>query len=60
VVAVSLIVCSVFLEALQVLTPDRVPDFIAALAGAAGVISAATLVMLWKSANATLPTTMDR
>ena len=60
VVAVSLIVCSVFLEALQGLTPDRVPDFIAALAGTAGVISAATLVMLWKSANETLPSTMDR
>jgi hypothetical protein len=59
VVAVSLIVCSVFLEALQGLTPDRFPDFIAALAGMAGVISAATLVMLWNSANASFPCTMD-
>ena len=45
-VALSLMACSGVLEALQGLTPDRFPDLTAALAGTAGVISAATLVML--------------
>jgi VanZ family protein len=47
VVAISLITFSGLLEALQGLTPDRLPDFTAALAGTAGVISGATLVMLF-------------
>jgi hypothetical protein len=46
VVAASLMMCSGLLEALQGLTPDRTPDLTAAFTGAAGVISAATLVML--------------
>ena len=46
VVAFSLIVVSAFLETLQGITPDRIPDFTAALSGAAGVISAAALVQL--------------
>ena len=45
-VALSLMACSGVLEALQGLTPDRFPDLTAALAGTAGVISAATMVML--------------
>jgi hypothetical protein len=39
---------------LQGLTPDRFPDLTAALAGAAGVISAATLVMLLVRARRSL------
>jgi VanZ family protein len=50
VVAVSLIVCAGLLEALQGLTPDRLPDLRSALAGTAGVIFAATLVALVKAA----------
>jgi hypothetical protein len=46
--------CSGVLEALQGLTPDRFPDLIAALAGAAGVLSAATLVMLLVRARRSL------
>ena len=45
-VALLLMACSGVLEALQGLTPDRFPDLTAALAGTAGVISAATMVML--------------
>ena len=49
VVAVSLMTFSGLLEALQGLTPDRSPDLITALGGAAGAISAAILVkvLLW-------------
>ena len=46
VVAVALMIFAGVLEAVQGLTPDRFPDFTAALSGAAGVISAATLVIL--------------
>jgi hypothetical protein len=46
-VAGSLIMIAGILEALQGLTPDRFPDFTSALCGAAGVISAATLVTLF-------------
>src|SRR5262245_9618683 len=53
-VAFSLMACSGVLEALQGLTPDRIPDLTAALAGAAGVISAATLVMLLVRARRSL------
>jgi VanZ family protein len=53
-VALSLMACSGVLEALQGLTPDRFPDLIAALAGAAGVLSAATLVMLLVRARRSL------
>ncbi len=53
-VAFSLMACSGVLEALQGLTPDRFPDLTAALAGAAGVISAATLVMLLVRARRSL------
>src|SRR5262245_54563299 len=42
VVAVSLIMFSGVLEALQGLTPDRIPDFTSALAGTAGALSGAT------------------
>jgi VanZ family protein len=44
VVAISVIVSSAILEALQGLTPDRVPDLTTALCGAAGAISAAVLI----------------
>jgi hypothetical protein len=47
IVAGSLIMFAGILEALQGLTPDRIPDFTSALCGAAGVISAATLVTLF-------------
>lgn len=50
IVAVSLMVCAGLLEAMQGLTPDRIPDFRSALAGTAGVISAAALVALGKTA----------
>ena len=49
IVAVSLVAFSGLLEALQGLTPDRIPypsDSIAALGGAAGAISAAVLIVL--------------
>ena len=48
IVAISLIVVSAFLETLQGITPDRIPDFTAALSGAAGVISAVALVQLFR------------
>ena|SRR6476661_4263948 len=44
IVAVSLIMFSAILEALQGLTPDRIPDFTAALGGAGGAIFAAILI----------------
>jgi VanZ family protein len=44
VVAISVIVSSAILEALQGLTPDRVPDLTTALCGAAGASSAAILI----------------
>ena len=44
VVAISVIVSSAILEALQGLTPDRVPDLTTALCGAAGAIVAAILI----------------
>jgi VanZ family protein len=46
VVAVSLIMCSGLLEAVQGLTPDRLPDLTSALCGTLGAISAAMLVKL--------------
>jgi VanZ family protein len=46
VVAIALMICAGVLEAAQGLTPDRSPDFTAAFSGAAGVISAAVLVIL--------------
>jgi len=46
VVAIALMIFAGVLEAAQGLTPDRIPDLTAALCGAAGVISAATLVTL--------------
>jgi VanZ family protein len=46
VVAVALMIFAGVLEAAQGLTPDRFPDLTAALSGAAGVISATTLVIL--------------
>jgi hypothetical protein len=54
VVAVMLIAFSGILEALQGLTPDRFPDLTAALAGAAGVISAAGLALVLIRAERTL------
>ena len=44
VVPISVIVSSAILEALQVLTPDRVPDLTTAPCGAAGAIVAAILI----------------
>ena len=44
IVAVALVIFAGVLEAAQGLTPDRIPDATAALSGAVGVISAATLV----------------
>ena len=44
IVAISVIVSSAILEALQGLTPDRVPDLTTALCGAAGAISATILI----------------
>jgi len=45
-VAALLVPCAVTLEALQALTPDRVPDIPTALFAAAGVASAALLADL--------------
>src|SRR6478735_7630474 len=45
VVAIALMIFAGVLEACQGLTPDRFPDVTAALSGAVGVISAATLVI---------------
>jgi len=49
VVAIALMIFAGVLEACQGLTPDRFPDVTAALSGAVGVISAATLVifLIW-------------
>jgi hypothetical protein len=44
VVTAFFIVLSALLEALQGLTPDRIPDFTTVFWGTAGVVSAATLV----------------
>ena len=44
VVAISVVTSSAILEALQGLTPDRVPDLTSALCGAAGAISATLLI----------------
>ena len=46
IVALELMVFAGLLEALQGLTPDRVPDLPTALSGAAGVLSAALLAKL--------------
>ena len=46
VVAIALTMFAGVLEACQGLTPDRIPDFTAALSGAGGVISATTLIIL--------------
>jgi VanZ family protein len=46
VIAIALTIFAGVLEACQGLTPDRFPDLTAALSGAAGVISAGTLVIL--------------
>ena len=46
VVAIALMIFAGVLEAAQGLTPDRTPDFTAAVSGAAGVMSAAMLVIL--------------
>jgi VanZ family protein len=43
-VAISVLMSSAFLEALQGLTPDRVPDLTTVLCGAAGAISATILI----------------
>ena len=45
VIAIGLTIFAGVLEACQGLTPDRFPDLTAALSGAVGVISAATLVI---------------
>src|SRR5262245_60839088 len=46
VVAAVLVICAGVLEGAQGFTPDRIPDLAAALSGAAGVISAALLVVV--------------
>ena len=46
VVAIALTMFAGVLEACQGLTPDRIPDFTAALSGAGGVISATILIIL--------------
>ena len=51
IVASSLIMFAGILEALQGLTPDRIPDFTSALCGAGGVISAATLLTFFVRAT---------
>jgi hypothetical protein len=55
VIAIALTIFAGVLEACQGLTPDRFPDLTAALSGAAGVISAATLVILAVRAKRALP-----
>jgi len=55
VVAIGLTIFAGVLEACQGLTPDRFPDLTAALSGAVGVMSAATLVMLAVWAKRTSP-----
>lgn len=44
VVGVAMIAVAALLEALQGLTPDRVPDFPTALCGSAGALAAATMI----------------
>lgn len=51
VVAISLMMFAGLLEALQGLTPDRMPNLTAALGGGAGAISAAILVQLFMRAR---------
>jgi VanZ family protein len=46
-VAAALMLVAVLLEGLQALTPDRHPNFIAALCGAGGVVVAALLAELF-------------
>jgi hypothetical protein len=55
VVAIGLTIFAGVLEACQGLTPDRFPDLTAALSGAVGVMSAATLVTLAVWAKRALP-----
>ena len=55
VVASALMIFAGILEAAQGLTPDRFPDITAALSGAAGVIAAAMLVVLFFRARRALP-----
>jgi VanZ family protein len=55
VIAIALTLFAGVLEACQGLTPDRFPDLTAALSGAAGVISAATLVIIIVRAKRALP-----
>ena len=55
VVAIALMIFAGVLEACQGLTPDRFPDVTAALSGAVGVISAATLVIFLIRARSQLP-----
>src|SRR6476660_7413333 len=55
VVAIGLTIFAGVLEACQGLTPDRFPDLTAALSGAVGVISAATLVIFIVWAKRSLP-----
>jgi VanZ family protein len=55
VIAIALTIFAGVLEACQGLTPDRFPDVTAALSGAAGVISAATLVILFVRAKRAWP-----
>jgi VanZ family protein len=55
VVAIGLTIFAGVLEACQGLTPDRFPDLTAALSGAIGVISAATLVIFIVWAKRSLP-----
>ena len=55
VVAIGLTTFAGVLEACQGLTPDRFPDLTAALSGAVGVISAATLVIFIVWAKRALP-----
>jgi VanZ family protein len=53
VVAISVMTFSAILEALQGLTPDRVPDLTSALCGAAGAISAALSIEFFILARGT-------
>ena len=55
VVAIALMIFAGVLEACQGLTPDRFPDVTAALSGAVGVISAATLAIFLIRARSRLP-----
>ena len=55
-VAAALMLVAVLLEGLQALTPDRHPNFIAALCGAGGVVVAALLAELFIRARRRRPT----